>query len=137
MTRILLTVLIELTMGFVLLAPFLITGGMTVKAQIITVPMPENDTKLILNMKDRTQTLVNATTNETISVEKFIYFNGNETTNETISGSVGNMTTNETIPGSVGNMTIGNMTTNETIPGSVGNMTSNINLTEKFKELGK
>ena len=57
-------------------------------------------------MKERTQTLVNATTNETISVEKFIYRNGNETTNETI-------------------------------PGSVGNMTSNINLTEKFKELGK
>jgi hypothetical protein len=106
MARIPLMVLIELTVAFVLLAPFLITGGMTVKAQIITVPMPENGTKLLLNMKDRTQTLVNATTNETISVEKFIYQNGNETTNETI-------------------------------PGSVGNMTSNINLTEKFKELGK
>ncbi|MGB5090134.1 MAG: hypothetical protein WBN72_04225 [Nitrososphaeraceae archaeon] len=50
MTRILLMVLIELTMGFVLLAPFLINGGTTVKAQIVTVPMPENGTKLILNM---------------------------------------------------------------------------------------
>jgi hypothetical protein len=129
MTRILLTVLIELTVAFVLLAPFLITGGMTVKAQIITVPMPENDTNLILNMKDRTQTLVNATTNETISVEKFIIKNGNETTNETLPG-IGNMTTNETLPG------IGNMTTNETLPG-IGNMTTNDNLTEKFKELGK
>ena len=119
MTRILLMVLVELTMGFVLLAPFLINGGTRVKAQIITVPMPENNTKLILNMKDRTQTLVNATTNETISVEKFIFQNGNETTNETIPRSVGNMTSNETIPR------------------SVGNMTSNINLTEKFKELGK
>jgi len=119
MTRILLMVLIELTMGFVLLAPFLITGGMMVKAQIITVPMPENGTKLILNMKDRTQTLVNATTNETISVEKFTFYKGNETTNETLPGSAGNMTSNQTIPG------------------SVGNMTSNINLTEKFKELGK
>jgi hypothetical protein len=98
--------LIELTMGFVLLAPFLINGGTTVKAQIITVPMPENGTKLILNMKDRTQTLVNATTNETLSVEKFTFYKGNETSNETI-------------------------------PGSVGNMTSNINLTDKFKELGK
>jgi hypothetical protein len=141
MTRILLTVLIELTVAFVLLAPFLITGGMTVKAQIITVPMPENDTNLILNMKDRTQTLVNATTNETISVEKFIIKNGNETTNETLPG-IGNMTTNETLPG-IGNMTtnetlpgIGNMTTNETLPG-IGNMTTNDNLTEKFKELGK
>jgi hypothetical protein len=119
MTRIPLMVLIELTVAFVLFAPFLITGGMMVKAQIITVPMPENNTKLILNMKDHTQKLVNATTNETISVEKFIYRNGNETTNETIPGSVGNMTSNETIPG------------------SVGNMTTNINLTEKFKELAK
>jgi hypothetical protein len=131
MTRIPLVVLIELAVAFVLLAPFLITGGMMVKAQIITVPMPENNTKLILNMKDHTQTLVNATTNETISVEKFITLNGNETTNETLPGSVGNMTTNETLPGSVGNMT-----TNETLPGSVGNMTTNDNLTEKFKELG-
>ncbi|MGB7936911.1 MAG: hypothetical protein WCF21_09855 [Nitrososphaeraceae archaeon] len=117
MTRIPLMVLIELTMAFVLLAPFLINGWMTVKAQIITVPQPENDTKLILNMKDRTQTLVNATTNETISVEKFIIPSANETTNETLPESVGNMTTNETLPESVGNMT-----TNET-------------LTEKFKAL--
>jgi hypothetical protein len=129
MTRILLTVLIEFTMGFVLLAPFLINGWMTAKAQIITVPMPANGTKLLLNMKDHTQTLVNATTNETISVEKFIIKNGNETTNETLPG-IGNMTTNETLPG------IGNMTTNETLPG-IGNMTTNDNLTEKFKELGK
>jgi hypothetical protein len=125
-------VLIGLTVTFVLSAPFLITGGMTAKAQIITVPMPANGTKLLLNMKDHTQTLVNATTNETISVEKFIYINGNETTNETVPGSVGNMTSSETIPGSVGNMT-----SSETIPGSVGNMSSNINLTDKFKELGK
>jgi hypothetical protein len=145
MTRILLMVLIGLTVTFVLSAPFLITGGMTAKAQIITVPMPANGTKLLLNMKDHTQTLVNATTNETISVEKFIYINGNETTNETVPGSVGNMTSSETIPGSVGNMTssetipgsVGNMTSSETIPGSVGNMSSNINLTDKFKELGK
>ena len=132
MTRIPLMVLIELTVAFVLLAPFLITGKMMAQAQIITLPMPENNTKLILNMKDHTQTLVNATTNETISVEKFTFYKGNETTNETLPGSVGNMTSNETLPGSVGNMT-----SNETLPGSVGNMTSNINLTEKFKELGK
>jgi hypothetical protein len=125
MTRILLMVLIGLTVTFVLSAPFLITGGMTAKAQIITVPMPANGTKLLLNMKDHTQTLVNATTNETISVEKFIYINGNETTNETVPGSVGNMTSSETIPGSVGNMT-----SSETIPGSVGNMTSSETIPE-------
>jgi hypothetical protein len=119
MTRIPLMVLIEFTVAFVLLAPFLITGGMMAQAQIITVPMPANGTKLLLNMKDHTQTLVNATTNETISVEKFTFYKANETSNETLPGSVGNMTSNETVPG------------------SVGNMTSNINLTEKFKELGK
>ena len=119
MTRIPLMVLIELTVAFVLLAPFLITGEMKAQAQIITVPMPENNTKLILNMKDHTQTLVNATTNERISVEKFIIQNGNETTNETLPGSSGNITSNETLPG------------------SSGNITSNDSLTDKFRELGK
>ena len=111
-------VLIGVTVTFVLSAPFLITGGMTAKAQIITVPMPANGTKLLLNMKDHIQTLVNATTNETISVEKFIVYKGNETTNETLPG------------------TAANLTANETLPGSIGNMTSKVNITEKFKELG-
>src|SRR4249919_3379557 len=119
MTQISLMVLIGVTVTFVLSAPFFITGGMTAKAQIITVPMPANGTKLLLNMKDHTQTLVNATTNETISVEKFILIKGNETANATLPGS------------------IGNMTANETLPGSIGNMTSKANITEKFKELGK
>jgi hypothetical protein len=131
MTRIILTVLIELTMAFVLLAPFLINGWMVAQAQIITLPQPDNGTNLIINMKDHTSKLVNATTNETISVSKFIYRSGNETTNETLAGSAGNMTTNETLAGSAGNMT-----TNETLAGSAGNMTTNINLTEKFRELG-
>jgi hypothetical protein len=119
MTRIPLMVLIELSVAFVLLAPFLITGGMMVKAQITTVPVPGNNTKLIFDMKKHTQTLVNATTNETISVENFTVYRPNMTTNETLAGS------------------FGNMTTNETLAGSFGNMTTNDNLTEKFKELGK
>jgi len=132
MTQILLMVLIGITVTFSLSVTFLITGWMTAKAQIITVPMPANDTKLLLNMKDHTQTLVNATTNETISVEKFILIKGNETTNETLPGNAGNMTANETLPGNAGNMTA-----NETLPGNAGNMTSKVNITEKFKELGK
>jgi hypothetical protein len=118
MPQISLMVLIGVTVTFVLSSPFLITGGMTAKAQIRTVPMPENGTKLLLNMKDHTQTLVNATTNETISVENFTLYKGNETTNETLPGN-------------------GNMTTNETLPGNVGNMTAKINLTDKFRELTK
>jgi hypothetical protein len=119
MTQISLMVLIGVTVTFVLSAPFLITGGMTAKAQIRTVPMPENGTRLLLNMKDQTQTLVNATTNETISVENFTFYKGNETTNETLPGNAANMTTNETFPG------------------SIGNLTSKVNITEKFRELGK
>src|SRR4249920_121727 len=125
MTQISLMVLIGVTVTFVLSAPFLITGGMTAKAQIITVPMPANGTKLLLNMKDHTQTLVNATTNETIRVEKFIVIKGNETANETLPGNAANMTANETLPGNAANMTA-----NETLPGSIGNMTSKANITE-------
>ena len=119
MTQILLMVLIGITVTFSLSVTFLITGWMTAKAQIITVPMPANGTKLLLNMKDHTQTLVNATTNETISVEKFIVIKGNETANATLAGNAANMTANATLAG------------------SAGNMTANTNLTEKFKELGK
>jgi hypothetical protein len=145
MPQISLMILIGVTVTFVLSAPFLITGGMTAKAQIRTVPMPENGTKLLLNMKDHTQTLVNATTNETISVENFTLYKGNETKNKTLPGNVGNMTANEPLSGNVGNMTAnatlagsaGNMTANATLAGSAGNMTANTNLTEKFRELGK
>jgi hypothetical protein len=138
-------VLIGITVTFVLSVPYLITGGMTAKAQIITVPMPANGTKLLLNMKDHTQTLVNATTNETISVERFIVPKGNETANETLPGNAANMTANETLPGNAANMTANetlpgnaaNMTANETLPGNAANMTSKVNITEKFKELAK
>jgi hypothetical protein len=124
-------VLIEFTMASVLLAPLLITGGMTAQAQITTVPVPGNNTKLIFDMKKHTQTLVNATSNETISVENFTVYRPNMTTNESLTAGTENMTTNESLTAGTENMT-----TNETLPGSVGNMSSNINLTEKFKELG-
>jgi hypothetical protein len=115
-------VVIQLTMAFVLLAPFLIDGRMMAQAQIITVPMTENGTKLIFNMKDRTQTLVNATTNETISVSKFIYLKGNQTANETLAANTANMTSANTA-----NMTSAN----------TANMTSNGNLAERLKGLSK
>ena len=129
MTQTPLIVIIPLTMAFVLSVPFLLDGRMMAQAQIITVPMTENGTKLILNMKDRTQTLVNATTNETISVSKFIYFNGNQTTNETLAANTGNMTSANT-----GNMTSAN-TANMT-SANTANMTSG-NLAERLKVLSK
>jgi hypothetical protein len=100
--------------------------------QNTTLPENTNNTRMVLNLKDKTVTLINATTNETISVKPTTETRENITSNETLPGSVGNITSNETLPGSVGNIT-----SNETLPGSVGNMTSNINLTEKFGELGK
>ena len=79
--------------------------------------MPENGTKLILNMKDRTQTLVNATTNETIMVRNLTENAGNATINESLTTNAGNATTNESL------------TTN------AGNATTNVNLTSKFNAL--
>jgi hypothetical protein len=90
-------------------------------AQIQNTTLPENtnNTRMVLNLKDKTVTLINATTNETISVKPVTETRENMTANETLSGNAGNMTANETLSG------------------NAGNMTANINLTEKFRELGK
>jgi len=94
MKLILSIILIQLTVAFALLIPSLTTEWIMAQAQIITVPMPANNTKLILDMKNHTQTLVNATTNETISVENFTLYRGNATTNESPTTNAGNATTN-------------------------------------------
>jgi len=112
------TILIGLTIAFAVPIP-LIVNLMMVQAQNATLPLNTNNTRAIWNLKNQTITLVNTTTNETISVNPF-------------PEKVGNMTTNETPSGS-----IGNMTTNETPSGSIGNMTTNDSLSEKFTELGK
>jgi hypothetical protein len=122
-------ILIGFILAFVLTLP-LIYNLMMAQAQIITVPMPENNTKLILNMKDLTETLVNATTNETIKVGNFTLYRPNATTNETLTTNMGNATTNETLT-----TNMGNATTNETLTTNMGNATTINNLTAKFKEL--
>ena len=112
---------------FALLTPSIINEKMIARAQIINLPPSENGTRLILNMKNHTQTLVNAATNETISVENFTVYQGNTTTNETnkmiVAGKTGNTTTNET------NKMI--------VAGKTGNTSMNQNLSERLSKLAK
>jgi hypothetical protein len=110
MNRILVATLILVIFEFVLLTPSIINEKMIARAQIINLPPSENGTRLILNMKNHTQTLVNAATNETISVENFTVYQGNATANET----------NKMI-----------------IPGKTSNTSINENLSERLSKLAK
>jgi hypothetical protein len=76
-----------------------------------------NNTKVVVNLKNHTISVVDKTTNETISTRTF-------------ATTSGNITTNNTLPGNAGNIT-----TNNTLPGNAGNRTTNDNLTAKFKSL--
>jgi len=147
-------ILMGLIVVFVITLPFN-ANLMSAQAKIIYYPINENNTRLIVNTDNLTQTLVDATTNETISVEKLTIYNPNATTNEIIPTDMGNATTkestNEIIPTDMGNATTkestnetittdtGNATTkestNETITTDTGNATTNINLTAKFNAL--
>ena len=88
---------------------------------------PPNDTRQIINLKENTITLMNKTTNETISTAPYLSNTGNTITNETIN----NMTSPGNTGSTITNETINNMTS----PGNTGNMS--INLTEKFEALAK
>jgi hypothetical protein len=86
-----------------------------------------NDTRMILNVKDNTITLVNTTSNETISIRN-------------LTADTENMITNESK--STNNLTVGteNMINNESLSGNnitenAENTRTNLSLTEKFKEL--
>jgi hypothetical protein len=92
-----------------------------------TSPGNSNDTRQIINLKDNTITLVNKTTNETISTTPYPAKPGNTTTNETnkmiVAGKTGNTTTNET------NKMI--------VAGKTGNTSMNVNLSERLSKLAK
>jgi hypothetical protein len=100
------------------------------QAQNNTSPENKSDTRQIINLKDKTITLVNKSTNETISTKPYPGTSGNATTNETnkmiIPGKTGNATTNETnkmiIPGK---------------SGQTGNIGNNQNLSERLGKLAK
>jgi hypothetical protein len=111
MNRIVWTFFIGTIVALTLLILPLTADRMIAQAQNATLIQNPNNTRTILNMKDHIALLVNATTNETISVSNF-------------TGNMGNTTTNENLTG--------NTTTNENL---TGNTTTNENLTAKFKSL--
>ena len=74
-----------------------------------------NNTKLIVNVKNHTISVVDTRTNETISTRNFATTPENMTTNNSLSGIEGNMTSNNTLSGIEGNMT-----TNNTLSGILG-----------------
>ena len=78
---------IALTVAFTLLMTTLINDWIMGKTQ------NTNNTKLIVNLKNRTISVVDTTTNETISTRNFTTTSGNTT----LSGNTGNMTTNDTL----------------------------------------
>ena len=94
------TILIGFIIAFVITLP-LGVNMMGTQAKIVTLPVPENNTRVILDTDSLTQTLVNATTNETISVENLTFFKGNTTSNQTTGitnfNNAGNTTTSETL----------------------------------------
>jgi hypothetical protein len=110
---------IGLFSAFALLTPLVISHWAMAQIENTTLPENMNDIRQIIDLKDDTVTLINKTTNETISIRN-------------LSEDTGNMTTNETLAGDTGNMT-----TNETLSPTTGNITTKVNLTEKFRELGK
>jgi len=77
-----------ITIGLVIaLAQFIppiISDWTTAEAQNTTSSQNTNNTRMILNVKDNTVTLINATTNETISTRNLTEITGNTTTNETL-----------------------------------------------------
>lgn len=114
MNRVLLTILVAFIFGFVMLIP-LIADWKMVQAQNTSLPENGNNTRMVLNLKDKTVTLINMTTNETISVRN-------------LTENTGNITTNE-------NLTTEKITNNESLTTNAGNTTTNENLTEKFNVL--
>jgi len=132
MNRIMISSIIGLLSAFALLTPLVISHWTMAQIQNTTLPENMNDTRRIFNLKDNTITVINKTTNETISTMPYVRNIGNMTANETLSPTTGNMTANETL-----SPTTGNMTANETLSPTTGNMTTKVNLTEKFRELGK
>lgn len=68
----------------IFLVPSLLSDWNAAESQNWTLSNDTNNTKPVWNMKDRTITLVNPTTNETKLIGNFTVNPGNITTNETL-----------------------------------------------------
>jgi hypothetical protein len=95
--NVLMTVFLVLSFAFSILISSPVSHWAVAQMQNTTLPHNTNNTKQIVNLKDRTITLVNTTTNETISVKPIPETTGNMTANETLSGTAANMTANNNL----------------------------------------
>jgi hypothetical protein len=86
-----------------------LTDNWTTAQSENTTSSNTNGTRMIYNVKDNTITIVNNTSNETISIS-------------TLTANTGNMITNESL-------------STDNVTENAENTTTNLNLTEKFKEL--
>ena len=91
------TVFLVLSVAFSILISSPVSHWAVAQMQNTTLPQNTNNTKQIVNLKDRTITLVNTTTNETISVKPIPETTGNMTANKTLSGTAANMTANDNL----------------------------------------
>lgn len=119
---IVLTTVVALVIQLLIISPVMAQGPNTTSAQ------NRNNTKLIVDLKNHTITLVNTTTNETISVKNLTPKAAvNTTTDENIITNAINATN--------GNLTPEKTTINETLTTNTENATTNGNLTAKFNAL--
>jgi cytoskeletal protein RodZ len=120
---IVLTTLLALVIHLLIINPVLAQGPNTTTAQ------NRNNTKLIVDLKNNTITLVDKTTNETISVKNLMpKAAANTTITENITTNEKNATTNV-------NLTPETTTSNDTLTTNTGNATTDVNLTAKFSAL--
>ena len=111
MNQIMWAIFIGPIVGFTILIPFLTADWIIAQAQNATLFQNENNTRTIVNMKDRLVYLVNATTNLTISVSNLPENTVNATATQNLTGDA-------------------TATQNLT-----GDATATLNLSEKFKSL--
>ena len=119
---IVLTTVVALVIQLLIISPVMAQGPNTTSTQ------NRNNTKLIVDLKNHTITLVNTTTNETISVKNLTPKAAvNTTTDENIITNAINATN--------GNLTPEKTTINDTLTTNTANATTNANLTAKFNAL--
>mgnify|MGYP003576456822 CR=1 FL=1 len=144
-----LTTLLTLVIQLLIINPVMAQDSNTTLAQ------NSNNTKLIVDLKNHTITTIDTTTNETISVKKFMPIEvANTTTNESLTTNIENATIDEILTPEMetvnetlttnqagnattnGNLTPEMETVNETLTtNEAENATTNINLTDKFDAL--
>ena len=127
LTQIKVTILIRLVIvAFVIATPITVSSVMAQAQNATSPPNMDNKTLAIWNMKEKTITLVNPTTNETVA--QFTMNPENGTIDDTLANNTEIATTNDTL-------TPEKTTINETLTTNTDNTTTNVNLTAKFDAL--